>query len=49
MPNGSSTATLLPTGRWFASDNPITNIGIILKTIALIYAMYVGFGYRGRR
>ena len=43
MPNGFSTATLLPTGRWFASDNPITNIGIILKTIALIYAMYVGF------
>jgi len=43
MPNGFSTATLLPFGRWFASDNPITNIGVILKTIALIYAMYVGF------
>lgn len=43
MPNGFSTATLLPFGRWFASDNPITNVGVILKTIALIYAMYVGF------
>ena len=43
MSNGFSTATLLPFGRWFASDNPITNVGVILKTIALIYAMYVGF------
>jgi len=43
MPNGFSTATLLPTGRWFTSDNPFTNMGVILKTIALIYAMYVGF------
>jgi len=43
MPNGFSTATLLPTGRWFASTDPMTNIGVILKTIALIYAMYVGF------
>ncbi len=43
MPNGFSTATLLPFGRWFASDNPVTNFGVILKTIALIYAMYVGF------
>ena len=43
MPNGFSTATLLPTGRWFTSDSPMVNIGVILKTIALIYAMYVGF------
>ncbi len=43
MPNGFSTATLLPAGKWFTSDNPVTNIGVILKTIALIYAMYVGF------
>ncbi len=42
-PLGFNTATLLPTGRWFTSENPIANIGIILKTIALIYAMYVGF------
>ncbi len=43
MPNGFNTATLLPTGRWFQSDNAGVNIGVILKTIALIYAMYVGF------
>ncbi len=43
MPNGFSTATLLPTGRWFQSDDFGINFGIILKTIALIYAMYVGF------
>jgi len=42
-PLGFSTATLLPTGRWFASDHLMTNVGVILKTIALIYAMYVGF------
>ena len=43
MPNGFSTATLLPTGRFFQSDDIAVNAGIILKTIALIYAMYVGF------
>jgi len=44
MPNGFSTATLLsPTGRWFASDDFGANLGIIFKTIALIYSMYVGF------
>lgn len=43
MPNGFSTATLLPDGRWFQSDKLSVNIGIILKTVALIYAMYVGF------
>ena len=44
MPNGFSTATLLlPGGRWFATDNFGANLGIILKTIALIYSMYVGF------
>src|SRR5690606_17366442 len=43
MPNGFNTATLLPTGRWFQTDNAGVNIGVILKTIALIYAMYVGF------
>ena len=43
MPNGFSTATLLPTGRWFQSANTGVNIGVILRTIALIYAMYVGF------
>ncbi|MDD4043076.1 MAG: universal stress protein [Anaerolineaceae bacterium] len=43
MPNGFSTATLLPDGRWFQSDSIGVNAGVILKTIALIYAMYVGF------
>ena len=42
-PTGFHTATLLPMGRWFTSDNPIANFGVILKAIALIYAMYVGF------
>ncbi len=43
MPDGFSTATLLPTGRWFESGDFGVNFGVILKTIALIYAMYVGF------
>jgi amino acid transporter/nucleotide-binding universal stress UspA family protein len=43
MPNGFSTATLMPTGRWFESGDFGVNFGVILKTIALIYAMYVGF------
>src|SRR5690606_2081633 len=43
MPNGFSTATLMPTGRWFESGDFGANFGVILKTIALIYAMYVGF------
>lgn len=43
MPNGFSTATLLPTGKWFASGDPLKNFTIILRTIALIYASYVGF------
>ena len=38
-PTGFHTATLLPMGRWFTSDNPIANFGVILKAIALIYAM----------
>jgi len=43
MPNGFNTATLLPDGRWFKSDDLALNFGIILKSIALIYAIYVGF------
>lgn len=42
-PDGFSTATLLPDGRWFQSASPGINLGIILRTIALIYASYVGF------
>ena len=36
------THTLFPNGRLFPSTNAVTNIGIILRTIALIYAAYVG-------
>jgi APA family basic amino acid/polyamine antiporter len=42
-PAGFHPQTLLPNGRFFTSDNPITNIGVILRTLALIYAAYVGF------
>jgi len=42
-PNGFHPQTLLPNGRWFLSDNPLTNLGIMLRTLALIYAAYVGF------
>ena len=42
-PNGFHPQTLLPNGRFFTSDNPITNIGLLLRTLALIYAAYVGF------
>jgi APA family basic amino acid/polyamine antiporter len=43
MPHGFNPQTLLPNGRFFSSTNTITNIGVILRTIALIYAAYVGF------
>ena len=43
MPNGFNTQILLPNGKWFQSDKFGVNFGVILKTIALIYAMYVGF------
>jgi len=42
-PSGFHPQTLLPNGRLFSSVNPITNIGVILRTLALIYAAYVGF------
>jgi len=42
-PSGFHPQTLLPNGRLFTSVNPITNIGVILRTLALIYAAYVGF------
>ena len=43
MPHGFSPHTLFPNGRLFPSTNAVINIGIILRTIALIYAAYVGF------
>ncbi len=42
-PNGFNTATLFPTGKLFESDNIFQNTGVLMKTIALIYAAYVGF------
>ncbi len=43
MPHGFNPQTLFPNGRFFPNTNTVTNIGIILRTIALIYAAYVGF------
>lgn len=42
-PNGFHLTTLFPDGRLFISDNVLKNIGIVMKTLALIYAAYVGF------
>ena len=40
---GFSVATLFPDGRVFPTIDFFKNTGILLKTIALIYAAYVGF------
>ena len=42
-PKGFSLATLFPEGRMFPPVGFIKNTGTLLKTIALIYAAYVGF------
>jgi APA family basic amino acid/polyamine antiporter len=42
-PNGFHPRILFPDGRMFVSDDLFKNVGIILKTLALIYAAYVGF------
>jgi L-asparagine transporter-like permease/nucleotide-binding universal stress UspA family protein len=42
-PNGFSVSTLLPDGRMFVGDSFWSNLVKILRTIALIYALYVGF------
>ena len=42
-PNGFHLATLFPNGRIFPTDGFFKNTGILMKTIALIYAVYVGF------
>lgn len=42
-PNGFHLATLFPEGRVFPTNGLFQNAGILLKTIALIYAVYVGF------
>jgi len=41
--NGFHPATLFPNGRMFSSTGIANNSGILMKTIALIYAAYVGF------
>lgn len=42
-PQGFSLATLFPQGRVFPEIGFAKNAGVLLKTIALIYAAYVGF------
>jgi len=42
-PNGFNPKVLLPEGRLFVSDDFRTNMAIMMRTIALIYAVYVGF------
>ncbi|MEA4958483.1 MAG: amino acid permease [Anaerolineaceae bacterium] len=43
MPNGFHPQTLFPNGRMFESSGFFPNLAIIMRTIALIYAAYVGF------
>lgn len=42
-PTGFHLTTLFPNGRMFPADGFINNVGVLMKTIALIYAAYVGF------
>ena len=42
-PTGFHINTLLPEGRFFASDDAGKNAASLFKTIALVYAAYVGF------
>ena len=42
-PSGFSLSTLLPEGRLFVLDTPFQNFSAIMKSIALVYAAYVGF------
>jgi basic amino acid/polyamine antiporter, APA family len=42
-PNGFHLTTLFPNGRLFPTDGAIKNTAALMKTIALIYAAYVGF------
>lgn len=43
LPNGFTPAILLPNGSFFQSRDTFHNIFIIMRTIALMYASYVGF------
>jgi basic amino acid/polyamine antiporter, APA family len=42
-PNGFQATTLFPNGKIFPTTGFINNVGVLMKTIALIYAAYVGF------
>ncbi|MCX5676459.1 MAG: amino acid permease, partial [Planctomycetota bacterium] len=42
-PNGFHLTTLFPNGRIFPTDGVVKNTAVLMKTIALIYAAYVGF------
>lgn len=42
-PNGFHFTTLFPNGRLFLSDDFFENVSALMKSIALIYAAYVGF------
>jgi APA family basic amino acid/polyamine antiporter len=42
-PNGFHLTTLFPNGRIFPTDGIVKNTAVLMKTIALIYAAYVGF------
>ncbi len=42
-PNGFSLPTFLPQGNLFIYDTPFKNFASVMKTIALVYAAYVGF------
>jgi len=41
--NGFSIATFIPDGKFFIGDSLWSNLITIMRTIALIYALYVGF------
>lgn len=43
MPNGFTPAILMPNGSLFRSKETFENIFVVMRTIALIYAAYVGF------
>ncbi|MBN2046332.1 MAG: amino acid permease [Anaerolineaceae bacterium] len=42
-PNGFQLSTLMPNGKFFIGDSLWTNLITIMRTVALIYALYVGF------
>ena len=43
LPNGFSLSTLIPDGKFFIGDSWWSNLLTIMRTVALIYALYVGF------